>query len=190
MGKKPPGGQNYHFGVTNLTLGNAAYRRANFEALDGFPVGYFPQEDQIFHEAACHEGMQIRFDPQIVVAQGHRTEANAFLKHQHHIGKANARVVGQLNMPGVTFVRYPWLGRLLLPALAAVNRWKLWSKVAILFSFTVSLHYCFYPLSFISGQPYLLVALLTFSGPIVYLLYTGLLNEDGKKWFIRKMSIN
>jgi len=107
--------------VHNLTLGNAAYRREVFWAVGGFPVGCFPQEDQVFHHALREQGYRIRFDPHIVVAHTHRSEREAFLQHQRRIGRANARVVQQLNLPGMMFTQQPALAVLLLPALVTLR---------------------------------------------------------------------
>jgi glycosyltransferase involved in cell wall biosynthesis len=103
--------------VLNLTLGNAAYRRDVFWAAGGFPTDCFPQEDQVFHHGLSQRGARLRFDPQIVVAHFHRTNPKAFLQHQRRIGRANARVLGQLNLPGAGLARRPWLARLAMPAL-------------------------------------------------------------------------
>ena len=101
----------------NLTLGNVAYRRDVFRAVGGFPVGCFPQEDQVFHHALRRQGARIRYDPQIVVAHLHRFERSAFLSHQRRIGRANARVMRQLGLSGAWIARHPWLAMLALPAL-------------------------------------------------------------------------
>src|SRR5947209_9013966 len=39
----------------------------------GFPSGYFPQEDQVFHSCLTAIGARILFDPSIVVAHAHRS---------------------------------------------------------------------------------------------------------------------
>jgi glycosyltransferase involved in cell wall biosynthesis len=103
--------------VNNLTLGNAAYRRELFWAYGGFPVGRFPQEDQVFHHALCRDKRRIRLDPRITVAHIHRTERDAFLQHQRRIGWANARVLRELRLPGAAFAQRRWLAALALPAL-------------------------------------------------------------------------
>jgi glycosyltransferase involved in cell wall biosynthesis len=107
--------------VPNLTLGNAAYRRTLFEAVGGFPGGFFPQEDQVFHRVLCQRGATIRFDPGIVVRHMHRTERQAFLAHQRRIGQANAAVLQRLNLPGSGLVRRPQLMPIALPALVALR---------------------------------------------------------------------
>lgn len=107
--------------VPNLTLGNVAYRRAIFEAAGRFPVGAFPQEDQVFHHTLRGLGARIRFDARIVVAHTHRTEQAAFLEHQRRIGRANARVLRALDLPGVALVRRPWLAGLTLPGLVLLR---------------------------------------------------------------------
>jgi glycosyltransferase involved in cell wall biosynthesis len=103
--------------VVNLTLGNVAYRRSTFQAVGGFPLGCFPQEDQVFHDALSRKGARIRFDPRIVVAHVHRAERSAFLAHQRRIGQANARVIRRLELAGAWIARYPWLALLSMPAL-------------------------------------------------------------------------
>jgi len=105
----------------NLTLGNAAYRRAAFRASGGFPAGYFPQEDQVFHHAFAGQGGRIRLDPSIAVAHTHRTEREAFLDHQRQIGQVNARVVCHLDLPGAWLARRGWLARLSIPALVLMR---------------------------------------------------------------------
>lgn len=110
--------------VSNLTLGNVAYRRDSFQALRGFPVNFFPQEDQVFHDLAHKQGYQIRFDPQIVVSHNHRAETRAFLKHQYFIGQSNARVLKILDKPGANLARHPWLALLVLPLLVILRFWR------------------------------------------------------------------
>jgi GT2 family glycosyltransferase len=105
----------------NLTLGNAAYRRAAFRAVGGFPTGYFPQEDQVFHERFRQRGYRIRLDPQIVVAHFHRADWNEFLRHQRHIGRVNAQVIQRLNLPGATLARHRWRAALALPLLVPLR---------------------------------------------------------------------
>lgn len=104
--------------VTNLTLGNAAYRRSAFERAGGFPGGYFPQEDQVFHERLLACGGRLLFDPSITVTHEHRSTVRAFLSHQRRIGAANARVVSALALQGATIAARPWLARALLVILA------------------------------------------------------------------------
>ena len=117
--------------ANNLTLGNVAYRRESFWAVGGFPAGYFPQEDQIFHQRLCRQGRRLRFDPQLVVAHTHRTDYRAFLKHQRQIGKVNAQVLRQLNLAGAALVRYTWLALLAMPLLIPYRYgrtlWACWS---------------------------------------------------------------
>lgn len=107
--------------VENLTLGNAGYKRDPFWAVGGFPAGMFPQEDQVFHAGLRQTGARIRFDPQIVVAHHHRAGRIAFLRHQRLIGRANARVLDRLRMPGHALVARPWLALAALPALAQLR---------------------------------------------------------------------
>jgi glycosyl transferase family 2 len=104
--------------ATNLTLGNAAYRRDTFHRAGGFPGGYFPQEDQVFHCRLIAAGARIRFDPSIVVTHAHRSTVTAFLAHQRRIGAANARVVSALGLKGAGIASRGWLAAALLPALA------------------------------------------------------------------------
>ncbi|MGH2522412.1 MAG: glycosyltransferase, partial [Anaerolineales bacterium] len=107
--------------VSNLTLGNAAYRAKVFKAEGGFPVGYFPQEDQVFHNRLCQKGLRMRLDPGVVVRHFHRAERAEFLNHQRHIGQANARVLQGPNRPGSGLARRPALARLALPALVTLR---------------------------------------------------------------------
>lgn len=101
----------------NLTIGNSAYRRADFEALGGFPAGYFPQEDQVFHRELRACGMSILLDPAITVAHHHRAERAAFLAHQRTIGRANARVLRLIDGQGSRLARSRRLAALVMPAL-------------------------------------------------------------------------
>ncbi len=110
--------------VANLTLGNVAYRRSVFWTAGGFPAGAFPQEDQIFHHTLTARGCRLRLDPTLTVAHMHRTEHAAFVQHQRHIGRANARVVRQLRLPGVTLLRCPLLAHLAFPALVSLRFWR------------------------------------------------------------------
>lgn len=108
--------------VGNLTLGNAAYRSEAFQAAGGFPNGCFPQEDQVFHHFFTAQGFRIWFDPRIRVSHAHRAALPDFLAHQGRIGRANARVVRRLGLPGAALARRPALARALLPALVS---WRL-----------------------------------------------------------------
>lgn len=101
----------------NLTIGNSAYRRADFVALGGFPAGYFPQEDQVFHKKMRAHGMSILLDPAITVAHHHRSERGPFLSHQRQIGRANARVLRLIGGQGSRLARDRRLAALLMPAL-------------------------------------------------------------------------
>ena len=103
--------------VDNLTLGNAAYYRESFWVVGGFPTGYFPQEDQVFHRLLGERGMKIRFDPRIAVAHHHRSQPKAFLEHQSRIGQANAQVLKKIDLPGSNLARHPWLALLATPGL-------------------------------------------------------------------------
>lgn len=103
--------------VNNLTLGNVAYRSASFWAVGGLPTGYFPQEDQVFHQLFIKRRMRLYFDPEIVVTHHHRTECSQFLQHQQRIGQANARVLKQIDLPGANLARRPWLALPAMPAL-------------------------------------------------------------------------
>ena len=107
--------------VNNLTLGNAVYRRAAFADVGGFPVGCFPQEDQVFHDRLRQRGRRLGLDPQIVVAHFHRTDRDEFLQHQRRIGCVNAQVVNRLDLPGAFLARNPHLVRLTLPLLVAMR---------------------------------------------------------------------
>jgi glycosyltransferase involved in cell wall biosynthesis len=91
--------------VENLTINNSAYRRAAFEAVGGFPLDCFPQEDQVFHDAFRRAGLRIRYDPTIVVAHTHRADLGAFLHHQRTIGRANATVLRRIDRPGSAIAR-------------------------------------------------------------------------------------
>jgi glycosyltransferase involved in cell wall biosynthesis len=104
--------------ATNLTLGNAAYRADTFRRAGGFPGGYFPQEDQVFHQRLLAEGARIRFDPSIVVTHVHGRTVPGFLAHQSRIGTANARVARALGLRGSALASHRWAAALLLPALA------------------------------------------------------------------------
>lgn len=114
-----PGGQAHL--AQNLTLGNAAYQRSVFWSLGGFPTGYFPQEDQVFHQLMRGQGFRIWLDPQIIVAHTHRSELKAFLDHQRHIGRVNAQVINKLNLEGAGLVRHPRLLGLALPLLIGLR---------------------------------------------------------------------
>jgi glycosyltransferase involved in cell wall biosynthesis len=101
----------------NLTIGNSGYRAADFRLLGGFPAGYFPQEDQVFHKAMRAKGMRILLDPAIIVFHTHRSRPAEYLAHQRKIGQANARVLRSVDLPGAWLARNPLLARLALPAL-------------------------------------------------------------------------
>jgi GT2 family glycosyltransferase len=103
--------------ASNLTLGNAAYRRDAFWAAGGFPIGCFPQEDQVFHQRLRRLGARLRLDPSIVVAHTHRTERDEFLAHQRHIGQANARVLDRTGGSGAALARHAALAVITMPAL-------------------------------------------------------------------------
>lgn len=114
-----PGGAPRNVG--NLTIGNTAYNRESFWAVGGFPAGYFPQEDQIFHSRMVAAGMRIRLDPGITVAHTHRTTLGAYLQHQRRIGRANATVLQHLDLPGAALARRPWLAAATFPVLVPLR---------------------------------------------------------------------
>jgi cellulose synthase/poly-beta-1,6-N-acetylglucosamine synthase-like glycosyltransferase len=101
----------------NLTLGNAAYRRSALRTAGGFPVGCFPQEDQVLHRRLRQHGVRLRLDPGVVVAHTHRAVLPEFLEHQRRIGRANARVLGLLGGRGSVLARRRALAVLAMPAL-------------------------------------------------------------------------
>jgi GT2 family glycosyltransferase len=103
---------------TYLTPGNTAYRRETFERAGGFPVGYYPMEDQVFYDRLRAVGARIRFDPRIIVAHHHRSGVREFLAHQRKLGAANALVVRRLGLQGAEIASRRWLAAALLPALA------------------------------------------------------------------------
>ncbi len=103
--------------ATNLTIGNSAYRASDFVALGGFPAGYFPQEDQVFHKAMRANDLRLLLDPAIIVAHTHRSRPAEYLAHQHRIGQANARVLQTIDLPGAWLARNRALAALALPAL-------------------------------------------------------------------------
>jgi glycosyltransferase involved in cell wall biosynthesis len=103
--------------ASNLTLGNAAYRRDALLSAGGFPTGCFPQEDQVFHRRLLEKRARLRLDPSIVVAHWHRTERQEFLEHQRHIGQANARALRLTGRPGAVLARHRALALAALPAL-------------------------------------------------------------------------
>jgi glycosyltransferase involved in cell wall biosynthesis len=103
--------------AANLTIGNSAYRASDFLALGGFPAGYFPQEDQVFHKAMRAKGLRIMLDPAIIVAHSHRSQPAEYLAHQRKIGQANARVLQTVDLPGAWLARNRALAALALPAL-------------------------------------------------------------------------
>jgi len=105
----------------NLTLGNAAYRRPAWEAAGGFPEGFFPQEDQVFHERMQTAGFRLRLDPAIVVRHTHRSSPASFLAHQHRIGVANARVLRRIQGRGALFARRRWTALIGLSALVPLR---------------------------------------------------------------------
>jgi GT2 family glycosyltransferase len=107
--------------ATNLTIGNTAYRCEAFWAVGGFPAGFFPQEDQIFHSRMVAAGMRIRLDPGITVAHTHRTRLGDFLLHQRQIGHANATVLQHLDLPGAGIARRPWLTAVMFPILVPLR---------------------------------------------------------------------
>jgi glycosyltransferase involved in cell wall biosynthesis len=103
--------------VSNLSLNNAAYRKATFWMAGGFTPGYYPMEDQVFHQHLNERGIRICLDPNIVVAHMHRTEQTAFLRHQQRIGQANARVLRRIELPGAWLARHSWLAFIAMPFL-------------------------------------------------------------------------
>jgi glycosyltransferase involved in cell wall biosynthesis len=105
----------------NLTLGNAAYRRDAWTATGGFPEGFFPQEDQVFHARFQRAGFRARLDPWIVVRHAHRTVRADFLRHQRSIGRANARVLQEIERPGARLARRPYVALVAVAALVPLR---------------------------------------------------------------------
>lgn len=104
-------------GATYLTPNNAAYTRELFERAGGFPVGYFPLEDQVFYRRLAAAGASIVLDRRIAVRHTHRRTLGAFFHHQQLIGLANARVALDLGVRGEGLAKRPWLLAVALPAL-------------------------------------------------------------------------
>jgi glycosyltransferase involved in cell wall biosynthesis len=101
----------------NLTLGNAAYKKEAFWNAGAFPEGCFPQEDQVFHNQFLKKGYRINYNPGNFVWHRHRVKVPDFFLHQMNIGKANARVIHRLGLPGSFLVKHPTIALLALPGL-------------------------------------------------------------------------
>ncbi len=110
-----PGGSVRPMGY--LSPNTVAYPRAVFWSAGGFPPGYYPMEDQIFHRPLRERGARIALDPEIVVSHMHRTERAQFLQHQRRLGLANVRVLRVLGGRGAALARAPLVAMLVLPAL-------------------------------------------------------------------------
>jgi glycosyltransferase involved in cell wall biosynthesis len=101
----------------NLTLGNAAYKKDAFWDAGAFPEGFFPQEDQVFHDQFLKKGHKINYDPVNAVSHRHRSNTYDFFLHQLKIGIANAGVVYKLGLPGDFLIRFPLLALMALPGI-------------------------------------------------------------------------
>ncbi len=100
-----------------LSPNTVAYPRDVFWSAGGFPRGYYPMEDQIFHRPLRERGARIALDPEIVVAHMHRSERAQFFQHQRRLGLANVRVLRVLGGRGAALARSPLLATLLMPVL-------------------------------------------------------------------------
>jgi len=100
-----------------LSPNTVAYPRDVFWSAGGFPRGYYPMEDQIFHQPLRERGARIALDPEIVVAHMHRTERGQFFQHQRRLGLANVRVLRVLGGRGGALARSPLVAMLIMPAL-------------------------------------------------------------------------
>ena len=100
-----------------LSPNTVAYRRELFWSVGGFPPGFYPMEDQVFHRPLCDRGARIALDPEIVVAHTHRTERRQFLEHQRRLGLANVRVLRVLGGRGALLARHAFLASLVIPML-------------------------------------------------------------------------
>src|SRR6185369_16653392 len=100
-----------------LSLNTVAYPRDVFWSAGGFPPGFFPMEDQIFHRPLLERGARIALDPEIVVSHTHRSDKAKFLQHQRELGLANARILRVLGDRGAAMARSGALAMLAAPAL-------------------------------------------------------------------------
>ena len=112
-----------------LSPNTVAYPRHVFAETGGFPAGFYPMEDQIFHRRLVDRGARIALDPSIVVAHTHRTDRQQFLQHQRRLGLANVRVLRVLGGRGAGLARMPWLAAVLLPAVVTFRFLRMVSLV-------------------------------------------------------------
>lgn len=103
--------------VHYLSPNTVAYRRETFWQAGGFTPGFYPMEDQVFHHPLRERGARIGFDPRIMVDHVHRSTQERFIAHQRRIGRANARIMRRLELPGKVLVEIPALALIALPAL-------------------------------------------------------------------------
>lgn len=102
-----------------LSPNTVAYRRDVFWSAGGFPRGFYPMEDQVFHKSLRDLGARIALDPSIVVAHMHRTDYQQFVQHQRRLGHANVRVLRAVGGRGAVLASRPRLATMTLPALVA-----------------------------------------------------------------------
>jgi glycosyltransferase involved in cell wall biosynthesis len=100
-----------------LSPNTVAYPADVFWSVGGFPVGYYPMEDQVFHKPLRERGARIALDPEIVVAHTHRVTRADFLSHQWRLGEANVRALKATGARGAWMTTKPVVATLAVLAL-------------------------------------------------------------------------
>ncbi len=107
--------------VPHLPTLNLSYKRWVFDKYGYFDPHFYPQEDLVFNFHLVQQGEKIYFEPSITVKHLHRSNLQAFLKHQVRIGRITSQVLKQIPLSGATIVRRKWLFIIMGPLLPVVK---------------------------------------------------------------------
>jgi hypothetical protein len=107
--------------VGHVPTCNISYDRSIFARFGGFPTGFYPQEDLLYHWHLSRRGVPVWFDPAICVRRALHTTLCAYMQHWRRSGRSTARVLKLTNGDGVFLARYPVLAVLAAPVLPLVK---------------------------------------------------------------------
>jgi glycosyltransferase involved in cell wall biosynthesis len=107
----------------HIPTSNISYKRWVFERYGGFPGDeVIKHVDLLFNRTLRVNGERLLCDPAIPVAHFHRTELDAYLRHQRDIGRGTVQAMRRLSsIQGAWLARHPPLGTALLPIVTLVK---------------------------------------------------------------------
>ena len=107
--------------VAHIPACNISYHRSVFDRLGGFPTGFYPQEDLLYHSRLAQRGVSIWLDPAICIRHTRCLTWRSYIEHLRRAGCVTARVLKLTGGEGVFLARSPVLALLAAPALPLVK---------------------------------------------------------------------